>query len=186
MAELSGSNWINKFPNSTNLDDLVDPFRTNAKNFVAALPSAGATVSVSATLRPPERAFLMHYAYKIAKAGLDPSSVPTKAKVDINWLWLDKKGKADVPASRKAASEMVSGYGIVYAPALITRHSEGKAIDMNISWCGDLTIGQSDKALVVVKSNPKTGLNSDLQAVGATYNVIKLATDPPHWSSDGH
>ncbi len=186
MATLSGSGWVKKFPNSANLDDLADPFRGNVKDFLAALRAAGATVSISATLRPPERAYLMHYSYKIAKGGLDPSTVPAQAGVDINWVWTDPKGKADVPASRKAANDMVLGYGIVYAPALGSRHSEGKAIDMDIWWSNDLSIAKADKTLVAIKSNPKTGANTDLQAVGATYGVLKLATDPPHWSLDGH
>jgi hypothetical protein len=168
------------------VEDLVEPFRTSVKSYLAALKAAGATVSISATLRPPERAFLMHYSYLVAKAGMDPSTVPAKTGVDINWVWTDANGKPDVLASRKAANDMVAGYGIVYAPALTSRHSEGKAIDMDISWAGDLTIAKADKTSVTIKSNPKTGANADLQAVGATYGVIKLATDPPHWSSDGH
>src|SRR5260221_2175626 len=35
-AELSGAAWVNKFPGSTSLDDLKDPFKTNCKDFVAA------------------------------------------------------------------------------------------------------------------------------------------------------
>jgi D-alanyl-D-alanine dipeptidase len=186
MATLSGRSWVSQFPNSASVDDLVEPFRANVKNFLAALQAAGATVSISATLRPPERAYLMHFSYKIAKGGLDPSSVPAKAGVGINWVWTDAKGKPDVAASRKAANEMVAAYGIVYAPALTSRHSEGKAIDVDISWTGALTIVKADKSSVTIKSDPKTGGNSDLQAVGAGYGVIKLATDPPHWSSDGH
>jgi hypothetical protein len=27
---------------------------------------------------------------------------------------------------------------------------------------------------------------TDLHALGATYGVIKLVSDPPHWSDDGH
>ena len=186
MATLSGSDWVDKFPNSANVDDLAQPFRGNVKNFLAALQAGGATISISATLRPSERAYLMHYSYRIAKAGLDPSTVPAEAGVDINWVWTDPKGRVDVPASRKAANDMVVGYGIVYAPALTSRHSEGKAIDMGIWWSGDLVIANANKTSFTIKSNPKTGANTDLQAVGATYGVLKPVTDPPHWSSDGH
>lgn len=186
MATLSGGSWVSKYPNSTSVDDLVEPFRTNVKNFLAALATAGTAVSIGSTLRPPERAYLMHYSYKVAKGGLDPSAVPAKAGVDINWVYTDAKGKPDIAASRKAANDMVSGYGIVYAPALTSRHTEGKAIDMDISWSGKLTIVKSDKTSVTIKTDTKSGANAELQTVGASYGVIKLATDPPHWSSDGH
>ncbi|HEX4810477.1 MAG TPA: hypothetical protein VH325_16180 [Bryobacteraceae bacterium] len=186
MPTLSGSSWVNQFPNSSSPDDLTEPFRANAKNFLAALNTAGASVSISSTLRPAKRAFLMHYSYKIAKSGLDPSAAPAMAGVDINWVHTGANGKPDITASRKAANDMVSGYGIVYAPALTSRHTEGKAIDMDISWSGELTIAKADGKSVTIKSSPRTGANTDLQTVGASYGVHKLATDPPHWSSDGH
>jgi hypothetical protein len=31
-----------------------------------------------------------------------------------------------------------------------------------------------------------TALNPVLHKIGASYGVIKLLSDPPHWSSDGH
>jgi hypothetical protein len=39
-----------------------------------------------------------------------------------------------------------------------------------------------------IDSTPRTGMNADLIAVGATYGAIKatFAGDPPHWSTDGH
>lgn len=177
---------MSQFPNSTSIDDLKDPFRGAVKKFVAALNKAGATVSIGATYRPPERAYLMHYSFLIGKNGADPTKVPAMAGVDIDWVHRDAKGNADIKASRAAANEMVSGYEIVYAPALTSRHTEGKAIDMDISWGGDLTIDQADGKSTTIKSSPRTGDNADLQTVGAAYGVNKLASDPPHWSSDGH
>jgi SH3-like domain-containing protein len=66
---LSGAGWVAKFPTSTSTTDLVDPFKTNASSFIAALQSAGATVSIGATLRPKQRAYLMHWSFRIAKQG---------------------------------------------------------------------------------------------------------------------
>ena len=186
MATLSGADWCSKFPNSTSVEDLKEPFRTAAKNFLAALNKAGATVTISATYRPPERAYLMHYSFLIGKNGLDPSTVPAMTGVDINWVHTDAKGNKDIKASRQAANDMVAGYDIVYTPVLTSRHTEGKAIDMDISWGADLTIDGSDGKSTTIKSQPRTGANTDLQSVGAGYGVHKLATDPPHWSSDGH
>jgi hypothetical protein len=108
------------------------------------------------------------------------------ADVDIQWVYVDRNGNPDRAASRAAAAAMVQGYDIVFRPALASRHTEGKAIDMDISWQGDLSIAGADGKTVVIKTPPRTGGNAQLQIVGAGYGVNKLATDPPHWSSDGH
>ena len=41
-------------------------------------------------------------------------------------------------------------------------------------------------SLFLHSASPRSGANKQLQAVGAGYGVIKLKSDPPHWSSDGH
>jgi hypothetical protein len=81
---------------------------------------------------------------------------------------------------------MVQAYGVVYGPALTSRHTEGNAIDMSISWDNDLTIDQADGTSTKITSLPRNGTNTDLAATGVTYSVIKLVSDPPHWSTDGH
>jgi hypothetical protein len=184
---LSGRSWVSKFPTSTSTDDLVEPFRSNAKKFIAALKAAGATVSISATNRPKERAFLMHWSFRIAKEGYDPEKVPEMAGVDIEWVHRDDNGSKNVPVSRTNAEQMVIGYDIAYRPALGSRHTEGKAIDMDISWItAELKIKDGAGKNVTIKSGVKDGSNTDLHKVGNSYGVIKLVSDPPHWSSDGH
>src|SRR5688500_18880303 len=74
--ELSGAAWVAQFPTSTAVSDLITPFQTNVQSFLDALTAAGATYTINATLRPPQRGYLMHYAWRIAKSGLDPSTVP--------------------------------------------------------------------------------------------------------------
>jgi hypothetical protein len=81
---------------------------------------------------------------------------------------------------------MVQGYGIAFKPALNSRHTEAHAIDMSISWVGDLVIAKADGTSVTITSAPRDGNNASLHQVGASFGVIKLATDPPHWSIDGH
>jgi hypothetical protein len=86
---------------------------------------------------------------------------------------------------------MMQGYGIVparVAPALSSRHTEGRAIDMSISWTGDLVIKRADGTSVPITTAPRSGLNPTLQEIGASFNVIKFTDvdDPSHWSSDGH
>jgi hypothetical protein len=174
---ISGPDWVSQFPQSRSVDDLVEPFRDNVNRFLSALSDAGATVSIAATFRPPERAYLMHYSFLIARGGADPSAVPSLPGVDIQWAHDDAKS---------AAEAMVRGYDIVFQPALASRHTQGLAIDMDVAWQGNLTIADAHGVTTTIASLPRSGGNSDLQAVGNSYGVKKLATDPPHWSSDGY
>ena len=183
---LSGPLWVAQFPNSTSVDDLTEPFKSNVKKFLAALKAAGASVSISATKRLKERAYLMHWSFKISE-GLDPDKVPVMAGVEIEWTHRDQKGNKDLAASKFAASEMVDKYDIAFEPALVSRHSEGKAIDMNVSWTSqELVIMDGSGKEITINGVPKSGMNSQLHKVGASYKVMKLVTDRPHWSSDGH
>lgn len=182
---ISGKDWVNKFPTSKSVADLDPTFGANVSKFLAALAAAGASVSINATYRPRERAYLMHYAFRIARQGLSPLDVPALAGVEIEWAHKSASGKLDLTASRNAAEEMVDAYGIAYKPALRSQHTQRLAIDMTISWQGDLKIADA-KGKVVTIGSPRTGQNSALINVGATYKVIKLISDPPHWSVDGH
>jgi hypothetical protein len=184
---VSGPSWVSQFPTSQSLDDLSEPFRDCAKRFVEALREADATVTIAATLRPPERAYLMHWAYAIAREEQDPAAVPPMEGVDIQWLHVDAEGNADPAASRAAAEQMVVGYGIRFKPVLRSRHSEGRAVDMSISWESDLEMADGSGSRIVITSIPRTGAaNAELHAAGKSYGVIKLVSDPPHWSADGH
>ena len=183
----SGAGWVAKFPTSTSTADLVDPFKKNVDDFIAALKAAGATVSIGATLRPAHRAYLMHWSFRIAKEGYSPQKVPATVGVDIDWVHRTLAGQIDRKASRAAALEMVTGYGIVYRPSLHSRHTEGKAIDMTITWpSSTLSITPPKGAVVSIASKPRDGGNTELHKVGKAFGVIKLVSDPPHWSSDGH
>jgi hypothetical protein len=178
--ELSGAQWVSRFPTSQSLDTLVEPFRTKAKKFLAALAAAKANVIISATFRPRERAYLMHYAFLIANGQIAASAVPPFKGVGITWAH---------PTNAKsvaAAQAMVDGYDIAFAPVLMSRHTDGLAIDMTITWTGDLAIKDANGKNLAVQTTPRTGMNKALWPIGATYGVIKLSSDPPHWSSDGH
>lgn len=186
--ELSGPAWVAKFPGSSSLEDCIEPFRTGLKSFIAAMRSAGATVKVSATKRPAERAWLMHWAWKIAKDGISPTTVPTKVGIEIEWVHR-KDGNVDLVASMHAAAAMVAAYGMEQQAALSSRHVEGRAVDMTISWSGALELMDASGKPRKITSDPKNGTNADLKTCGKTYGVIKIkpeAKDPPHWSDDGH
>jgi hypothetical protein len=182
---LSGSSWVSKFPTSTDVEDLIPPFRDNVKLFIAAIKAAGADLTISATYRPLERAWLMAYAWSIAREKLSPAKVPANPAIDIDWVYRRPNGRIDYVASRKAAEDMVQGYDIAFKPALTSQHTARLAIDMTISWPATLSIVNAQGKTVAITSLPRSGSNADLIAVGATYKVIKLVSDPPHWSVDG-
>ncbi|MEI9995082.1 MAG: hypothetical protein WDM91_10840 [Rhizomicrobium sp.] len=183
MTEPSGAQWCARFPTSTSLDDLVEPFRDRAKAFIAALKAAGAFVTVSATYRPAERAYLMHYACLVAgyrdtdgiHRQIAPAVAPAMAGVPIDWTC----GGQDALAFQRAR-EMVAGYGIAYPAALVSRHTQRRAVDMTIHW---------PETLLVQDGNGvprRAATQQDLWPIGASFGVHKLPSDPPHWSDDGH
>jgi predicted chitinase/D-alanyl-D-alanine dipeptidase len=178
-SNLSGADWVAQFPTSRSIDDLREPFRTACGAFVKAMRDAGATVTISATYRPPQRAYLMHWSWRIAKKEVDPALVTPMPGVDIQWV------HGSLAASRKAAAEMVAAYGMVHKAALNSRHTEAAAIDMTISWSGTLKIKLPNGQTRAIASQPRNGGNAELVQVGAAYKVIKLPSDPPHWSDDG-
>jgi hypothetical protein len=187
IRQPSGPAWVQQFPESVLLTDLVAPFSTNATNFVSAMRTAGASVTISTTYRPEQRAFLMHYAGKIATQGLNPENVPERDDIDICWTHRNAAGEVDLGASRAAAQAMMDAYHIAFPAALHSRHTQRRAVDMTITWSGNLTIRGANGNDVVISTTPRTGAdNTNLHAVGAGYGVHKLVGDRPHWSDDGH
>jgi hypothetical protein len=197
--ELSGVQFVSRFPGSRDTADLAEPFRGDVERFLAALQAAGAAVHIQATFRPAKRAYLMHFAFAIARGviaadkvpAFDPTLVPpddeNKGPLDINWVHPDEHGHPDLVASRQVAAQMVTAYGIVFGPAFPTRHSARRAIDMTITWAGALRIADANNHVVTITSTPRTGAdNAELHAVGKSYGVIKLLADHPHWSDNGH
>lgn len=185
----SGKYWVTwakvHAKNSDSVDDLVDPFKSNAKAFIKALEDAGATVTVSSTLRDAKRAYLFHWSWKIALGKVKPSAAVAKPGVDIEW------DHGDDAKSKAGAQEMVSGFGLAVppkskvAPSLTSVHISGKAIDMDIAWAGDLKVAKKDGTVVEVPFMADPNANTKLHAVGESYGVKKLKNDAPHWSHDG-
>ncbi len=184
-AEKSGKAWVAKYPGSRKVEDLSSTFRPRVQQFLKALQAAGAEVRITSTRRPRERAYLMHWSWRIATQGYDARKVPARPGVAIDW-W-----HGSPEASRQRAREMVAGYGtghLKVAPSLTSRHIEGNAIDMIITWKGTLPIRTKDGRTVRISSTPRDGTNAELIAVGKTYGVIhflNVQKDRPHWSTDG-
>jgi hypothetical protein len=179
----SGAAWWHanqaRFPNSAAIADLVQPFRDDVTAFVAALKEAGATVKVSATRRNRTRAQLMHYSWRIAHGSIAPKDVPAIPGCTIQW------DHGDLARSKQGAQEMVDLFGIAFQPSLTSRHIEGRAIDMTIGWTGTLRLRDRSGAPHALDAPRSGDTNKELHAIGATYGVRKLVSDPPHWSDDG-
>jgi hypothetical protein len=84
-SEFSGLDWVQRFPGSALVSDCVDPFKGNLSSFLSSLNTSGANVSIAATYRPAERAYLMHWSWMIAKKGADPQTIPARVGVGIRW-----------------------------------------------------------------------------------------------------
>lgn len=142
---LSGSAWCAQYPTGTTIAALTDTtFQTNAQAFhdamvAAATPANNLSIAISATVRPVERAHLMHHAFHVHDGTTTPEAANTAsaaAGIAINW------DHGNLATSKAKAREMVTTYAIAYAPALTSRHTEGKAIDWTISWSGSLMIAK--------------------------------------------
>lgn len=181
--KLSGASWWRanqaRYPNSDKVSDLAGSFQSAVKAFLKALDDAGASVDVASTLRNKDRAYLMHYSWEVSRGNVKPSKVPANSALDIVWDHGDDK------ASIQGAKEMASLFGLKYKPSLTSRHLEGKAIDMDISWKGTLKIVDKKGKTVEIGAPNNGADNKELHKLGATYGVIKLVTDEPHWSTDG-
>ena len=179
--------WANAHAtNSTSVDDLVEPFKANAKAFIKALEDAGATVDVSTTKRSDKRAYLFHWCWKIGLGKAKASEATSMLGVDIEW------DHGDSEKSKKGAKEMIVGFGLAVppnstnAPSLTSNHTPGKAIDMDIAWTGTMKVKKKNGAEESVPFMAIVNQNTKLHTVGASYGVKKLTTDAPHWSLDGH
>ena len=75
-TSLSGADWTARYPGSSSLTDLRFPFRGYVEAFTAALRSAKVRVTIAATFRPKQRAYLMHWSWRIANMKADAQRIP--------------------------------------------------------------------------------------------------------------
>jgi hypothetical protein len=94
-----GARTERRFPTSRSTETLVDGFRQKCDAFLAALQDAGAVVSINATLRPPKRAYLMHWSFVINSGEVEPEDVPEQAGVEIEWVHRKPNGSPNLAAS---------------------------------------------------------------------------------------
>jgi hypothetical protein len=183
--ELSGKQWVSRFPGTNEISDLEPTFQEGVKRFIAALKQAGAEYRPTSTYRPPERAYLMHWSWLIWHKDVDASDVPPMEGVYIEWV------HSTPEESYQAAEDMVIAYGtkkLKIPPQTKSQHTKREAIDMVISWSGVLNIVNADGNLVEITTTPRNEMNSELHKVAETYGVIKYRggyDDPYHWSTTG-
>lgn len=178
-----GAWWCAQFPTSVRLEDLAPPFRGKAAAFLDAVEAGVGhpCYTISATYRPPERAYLMHWSCMLANSGQDPAHIPAMDGVAIDWT-----AGGDRAAARAGAAAMVKAYNIAFPAALVSRHTQRRALDVTF------TIPSRPKAPYRFTDGAGQTWSfgpNDLNLLyrfGATFGVIKLESDPPHWSDDGH
>lgn len=181
MAEVSGPHWCSRFPNSTSIDDLHPDWRRHVWAFVDALREGGALVAVPETVRPAERAYLMHWCWMIANLSQAPAAVPLFDGVDIDWTH-----RGDGRSARAAAEAMVAAYGLLDLPSLDSRHVTGHALDMHITWTNRLSLRDCRGSTHYILTEPRNGSNPQLVRIAASFGVIRQSNGRPHWSVDGH
>ena len=183
--ELSGKIWISRFKGSKEISDLEPTFRFNIENFINALDAARITKDIISTYRPLERSYLMHWCCEI-KNGKDAKTIPNMSEVNIEWWHGDQTSSVD------AAQEMFDGFEIdpknVNCPAEHSKHNTREAIDMKLTWNGDITIKNASGQDVKITTVPRDNTNLDLIKIAKTYSVyhyVPITDDKKHWSSDG-
>lgn len=168
----SARSIVAMFPTSRSIEDLAEPFRSKVRTFLAGVKDAGGTYTIAATKRPQQRAAIMHWAWMVSKEGVNPASVPPLPGISIAW-------------SKALADELVVAYGLAYRPALDSLHIMGQAIDVDITFQASATMRTGTGGTAYVSAGDA---NADpaFHRVAATYGVVKLPSDHPHYSSTGH
>ena len=181
----SGASWVDRFPVSDDPHHLDSNFRSFWTSFRSVVETAGANVEILATRKPLERAYLMHWAWRIAKENYDPRRVPYMEGVNIRW-W-----HGDIKTSQAAAWEMVHGYEIgdkEEPPPLASPYTEGKVIATRITWSGDLTIYRDQPTEQIITEGPHDATNPELIELAETYRLVHLLTvedsDEVHWTTE--
>lgn len=198
----SGQDWWEDFHPPMDIAWLEPAFQQNVSRFVLALADQSIIPNVISVYRPPERAYLMHYCFKIA-TGLAPEKIDERPDtVAISWKHYRADGTYDPVASIAAAKELAVRFGIYdpdpvngrknpSPPAYPSNHSTGIAVDIKFTWTGEKTVPRGDGpgTLTIRPQDLTKGVNDpariDLSLLGKTYGVIRTNHKSNHWSTTG-
>ncbi|WP_428263173.1 pesticin C-terminus-like muramidase [Haliangium sp.] len=183
----SGAEWVgianaNGWVNDTSFSSLDSSWGPRAEAFVTGLRAAGASVTVSAGLRHPKRAFLMHYAWGVAHGQYTPAQANTACRgqgINIEW------DHGNAAASRTAAQALVSAFHLVRQASITSNHIRGLAIDITISNLpGSITM--NGRTYTTRAGASGTAAAESVAPIGRDMGVIWFgAGDRVHWSHNG-
>jgi uncharacterized repeat protein (TIGR01451 family) len=212
VSALSGVSWAQENGKGYWVPPRIGDLRGNATSgfegdvtrFIAAMRGAGISVTPKAVLRTLQRAYLMHYSWRIAQVPFSryyqtpnhvPDFVPTGSLAPVNICWAHRDprtGVLDLRASRAAAAQMVKGFGtdttLKVPPALTSNHTAGLAVDMATTWAGKRVCIPDANGGSSHCSRNGDGTNRWLIAWGKTFRVIHylaVDNDRRHWSING-
>jgi hypothetical protein len=186
-GQRSGADWkavadANGWINSVEFSALDATWGPRAEAFVNGLRAAGAQVRIEAGLRHPNRAFLMHYAWGVAKAKYTPAQANTACRgrgIDIEW------DHGNTNASRAAAQALVDAFDLVRQASITSNHIRGLAIDIVIS---DLpsSITMNGRTYSTRQGASSTAAAESVAPIGKAMGVIWYGpSDWVHWSHNG-
>lgn len=177
QLRVSGADWCGLFLQSSSLNDLAEPFKSNATKFINGMKNAGISVVINTTWRPDKRSYLMYYSTEIARGNIATDKVPPFPGVNIDWTHKGKKAEAV-----KAAKAMHQKYGIGSNPVGkpgSSNHNRKMAVDMKIS-------NYVGKVVTIDGDTTKINSWSTLTSLGKKHGVIWYGSkDAPHWSHTG-
>ncbi|HWN66614.1 MAG TPA: pesticin C-terminus-like muramidase [Haliangium sp.] len=186
-GERSGAQWVrianaNGWSNTTAFSALDASWGPRAEAFVNGLRAAGASVRITAGLRHPNRAFLMHYAWGVAHGQYTPAQANAACRgrgIDIQW------DHGNAAASRAAAQALVSAFGLVHQASITSNHVRGLAIDMEISGL-PASITFNGQTYSTRRGASGSAAASSVAPIGRANGVIWFgAGDYVHWSQNG-
>jgi uncharacterized protein YgiM (DUF1202 family) len=186
-VQRSGANWVSiatasGWTNSTEFSALDPSWGPRAEAFVTGLRAAGAQVHITAGLRHPNRAFLMHYAWGVAHGQYTPAQGNAACRgrgINIEW------DHGNAAASRAAAQALVNAFGLVHQASITSNHVHGLAIDMEISGL-PASITMNGQTYTTRRGASGAAAAESVVPIGRGMGVIWFgAGDRVHWSHNG-
>ena len=180
-SELSGPEWCTRFPASDSVDQLMVPFRDKVKRFLDALGAGDAAVSIGATYRPKQLART-----SCTTRGRSPTARSRHARCRRSRA-SRSAGSPDRRRIRRGRRR--DGGGMRHrlrAAAHFTTHARPGDRSGDRVGRGSRDRRRQGPASRRRHRPARRHEPGAMGGIGASFGVMKLASDPLHWSSDGH